>query len=47
MVAALPSILMRYTVFLFEMKAFVLHFYHHESYVLVFPDIIVKDMRTC
>lgn len=47
MVAALPSIVMRYTVFLFEVNAFVPHFYHHESCVVFFPDIIVKDMRTC
>lgn len=45
MVAAQPSIVMHYTVFLFEMNAFVLHLSHHESHILVFTDIIIKDMR--
>lgn len=30
---------------LYCMNAFLIHFYHHESCILVFTDIIVKDMR--
>lgn len=36
---------MRNTVFQFEMIAKVFNFYQHESSILVFTDIIVKDMR--
>ena len=37
--------MIHYTVFLFETNAFVFHFSRHESCILVFSDIIVKDMR--